>query len=298
MAQVEAWQVRAYFNNVHHKAQESRAKVDGTTLEKTQNARMIGFPILDVAQGETPTSRLAPTPDNTPNRTMRFAFPKPWRINLLEDEIDDLEHFWEANSEYVRSAAASHNREASKRLFTAALGNALEVTEDTIGTAGSSIALPAAQTIVHGSAGLTKQKIVHARTILDDAVGGDVEVFGPYYFAYAPADIRFLLNDAELNSLDSVSRQQLMDGKPVQGLMGFNWIPTSQLAIASNIRSSVAWTRSSMGRGNNRAGMKMRAGERSDLSYAFQVFRSDKFDFVRIDDKGVVEVQVDTTQTP
>ena len=295
---VEGWQVRAYFDNVHHKAQESRAKADGTTLEKTQNARMIGFPVLDVAEGETPTSRLAPTPDNTPDRTMRWAFPTPWRINLLEDEIDDLEHFWEASSEYVVSAAAARNREGMKRLLTAALGSALETTEDTIGTAGTSVALPAAQQIAHGSAGLTKQKLVHARTILDGAVGGDVEIFGPYYFAYDPRDIRFLLNDAELNSMDSVTQRQLMNGMPVQGLMGFNWIPTSQLAIASNIRSSVCWVRSGMGRGNNRAGMKMRAGERSDLSYAFQVFRSDKFDYVRIDDKMVVELQIDTTQTP
>ena len=296
---VTGWQVRAYFDNVHHKAQESRAKVDGTTMEKTQNARMIGFPVLDVAEGETPTSRLAPTPDNTPGRTMRWAFPKPWRINLLEDEIDDLEHFWQADSEYVRSAAAARNREGMRRLLTAATGSALETQEDTIGTAGTSVALPTAtQQIAHGSAGATKQKIVHARTILDDAVGGDVEVFGPYYLAYAPADIRFLLNDAELNSLDSVTQRQLMNGMPVAGLLGFNWIPTSQLASASNIRSWVAWTRSSMGRGNNRAGMKMRAGERSDLSYAFQVFRSDKFDYVRIDDKGVVEILVDTTQTP
>ena len=295
---VTAWQVRAYFDNVHHKAQESRAKVEGTTLEKTQNARMIGFPILDVAEGETPTSRLAPTPDNTPDRTMRFCFPTPWRINLLEDSIDDMESFWQADSEYVTSAAAARNREGAKRLFTAALGSALETTEDTIGTAGTSVALPAAQTIVHGSAGLTKTKIVHARTILDGAVGGDVEIFGPYYFAYDPRDIRFLLNDAELNSLDSVTQQQLMQGMPVRGLMGFNWIPTSQLAIASNIRSSVCWARNGMGRGNNRAGMKMRAGERADLSYAMQVFREDKFGYVRLDDKMVVEVQIDTTQTP
>ena len=296
---VTGWQVRAYFNNVHLKAQESRAKAEGTTQEKTQRSRMIGFPVLDVAEGETPTSRLAPTPDNTPGRTMRWCYPTPWRINMLEDEIDELESFWEVNSPYVMSAAASRNRTGMSRLLTAAVGAAAESAEDTAGTAFTSVAFDTTnQQIPHGSAGATKQKIVHARTILDDAVGGDVEVMGPYYLAYAPADIRFLLNDAELNSLDSVSRQQLMDGKPVQGLLGYNWIPTSQCPLSGTVRSWVAWAKMGMGRGNNRAGMKMRAGERADLSYAFQIFRSDKFGYVRIDDKMVVEILIDTTQTP
>ena len=288
------WQVRTYFDNVHHKAQESRAKVLGTTLQKTGNARMIGFPVLDVATGQTRTSRFAPTPNNTPGRTMRFAFPRAYTINLMEDNLDELEHFWNADSEYVRAEAAAMNREQTKRLHDAALGSALEVDQDTHGTAGTSVSLPATQVVAHGSATLTAEKVIEARTKLDVAVGGDVETFGPYYFLYDPDDFRQLANESQFISLDNVSQQMLMSGQVVNGLLGFNWIPTGTLTVASNIRSCVAYARSGMGLGQN-GSPKMRAGERADINYTMQVYREDKYDYVRIDDKAVVEVLVDTT---
>lgn len=295
---LEGWQVRAYFDNVHQKAQESRAKVDGTTMMKTQRAKMIGFPVMDVADGETPTSRFAPTPNNTPGRQMRWVFPTPWRINLMEDDLDDLEHFWSAESEYVMSAAAAYNRTKMARLLAAARGTATETAEDTLGSAATSVALPSAQKIAHGSTGFTKAKILQARSKLDVAVGGDVEVMGPYYMAYHPDDIRFLLADTSMTSADFVTMRPLMEGLPVRGFMGFNWIPTAQIPLESTIRYNVAWARMGVGCGMNQAGMKMRAGERADLSYTMQVFRQDKFGYVRVDDKMVVEIAIDTTATP
>ena len=297
---LEGWQVRAYFDNVHQKAQESRAKADGTTLVKSQKAKMIGFPVMDVAEGETPTSRFAPTPNNTPGRTMRWAFPTAWRINLMEDDLDDLEHFWNAESEYVISAAASYNRTKMGRLLAAARGNAQETTEDVVdgSSVATSVALPAAQKVAAGATGFTSGKIIHARALLEDAVGGDVEVMGPFYMAYHPLDIRFLLNEAEMTSADYVARQTLMSGQPMQGYMGFNWIPTSQVPNDGTDRFAMAWARMGMGCGQNQAGMKMRAGERSDLSYAMQVFRQDKYGYVRIDDKMVVEISNTIAATP
>lgn len=295
---LEGWQVRAYFDNVHHKAQESRAKVDGTTMMKNQNARMIGFPILDVAEGETPTSRFAPTPNNTPSRSMRWAFPTSWRINLMEDSIDDLEHFWDAESQYVMSAAAALNRTKMSRLIAAIRGSATETTEDQFGSASTSVVLPTAQKIAEGATGFTRKKVIEARSILDVGTGGDVETAGPYYLAYHPDDINFLLTEAAFTSLDYVSRQALMSGQPVQGLLGFTWIPTVQMPTISNIRYTVAWAKMGVGCGQNMAGTKMRAGERADLSYAMQVFREDKFNYVRVDDKLAVEIAIDTTAVP
>ena len=114
---------------------------------------------------------------------------------------------------------------------------------------------------------------------------------------YDPADFRSLAAEAEFNDLDSVNRQQLMMGMVVPGLMGFNWIPTSTLATVSNIRTNACWAKSAMGLGRNK-GAKIRAGERSDLSYASQLFREEKYNYVRRDDKGVVAIEVDTTAIP
>ena len=129
------------------------------------------------------------------------------------------------------------------------------------------------------------------------AVGGDRATWGPYYLLYDPADFRSLGAESDFNTLDSVDRQQLMMGMVVPGLMGFNWIPTGTLLVVSNIRTNVAWAKTAMGLGRNK-GAKIRAGERSDLSYAAQLFREEKYNYVRRDDKGVVGIEVDTTQIP
>ena len=291
------WQVRTYYQNVHHKAQESMSKIDDKTLVKEGRARMIGFPVIDPAEMETPTSRYAPTPNNTPGRQMRFCFPRPARINLMEDQIDEDEHFWQANSQHVITAAAASNREKVRRFREAATGGAMETTEDTIGSPGNVIALPAAQVIPSANAPLTKNKIVRARTMLDKAVGGDRAMWGPYYLLYDPDDFRSIAPEDSFVRLDFVRQQALMNGEVVQGLMGFNWVPTSQLEVVGNIRKNVAWARTAMGCGRNK-GVKLRAGERADLSYTEQVFREEKYNYVRIDDKGVVVIEVDETQIP
>ena len=294
---VTGWQVRTYYQNVHHKAQESQSKIDGKTLIKEGRSRMIGFPVIDPAEMETPTSRYAPTPNNTPDRQMRFCFPRPARINLMEDQIDEDEHFWQANSQHVITAAAASNREQVRRFVVAATGGAMETTEDTHGTPGTIVALPAAQTIPANSQPLTKAKITRARTTLDKAVGGDRMMWGPYYFLYDPDDFRSIAPEDSLVRLDFVTQRALMQGEVVQGLMGFTWVPTSQLEVSGNIRKNIAWARTAMGCGRNK-GVKLRAGERADLSYTEQVFREEKYNYVRIDDKGVVVVEVDTTQIP
>jgi hypothetical protein len=88
-----------------------------------------------------------------------------------------------------------------------------------------------------------------------------------------------------------------MMGTVVQGLMGFNWIPTSTLETIAGIRQNLCWAKTAMGLGRNK-GAKIRAGERSDLSYASQLFREEKYNYVRRDDKGVVRIDVDTAQIP
>ncbi len=297
---VTGFQVRSYMDNVHHRAQESESKVMGTTVEKTAAGRSIGFPIMDPAEMEELTSRYQPTGNNTPSRFMRHVFPRSAVLNLLEDLLDADEHFWEVGSEHVKVGAAASNRLMIIRLRTAALGNAFETDEDDIENGGgTSIALPAAQTIVHNTAALTKAKVVSARTKLDQSVGGDRAMWGPYYLMYDPIDFNSLSLEADFNTLDSVTRQALMQGMIVQGLMGFTWIPTATLptVAGTGIRTNVAWARSAMGKGMNRGAM-IRAGERADRNYMTQIWRREKYNYVRIDDKGVVGIEVDTAQIP
>ena len=291
---VEDWQVRAYHANVHHLAQEMTNKLMGTTREQTANASMIAFSDMNPSEGVEPTSRFAPTPNTTPDRGRRWAFPANWVWNALEDQADAWETIHLATNEFAIAGAAAYNRIWNKRIVDAALGTAADGNEGAL----TLVVLPAGQKIANGSTGLTKAKMIEALAKLQEATGGDADMFGPYTFVYGPLDLIFILTDITLTSDEHTGIHALMMGKQVPGLLGFNWVMSGALPTVSTIRSAVAYARSGMGVGRNTSGRKVRQDERADLSYTEQVFMQDKFNAVRIDDKLIVQVDVDTTATP
>jgi Phage capsid protein len=291
------WQVRAYAANVYQKAQESKNKIDGTTRDESKNAAQIGFDVLAPMEGETPTSRLAPTPNHQADHSRRWVYPTGWIFAHQTDDFEKMKQIHDPNHEYTIAGAAAYNRETTRRFATAARGNAAEGEGTLI-----SVALPSGQKIAHGSARFTAAKVIQARTMLDQATGGDRESFGPYYMLYDPDDLRTLLKDSTFTSMDYVTHQSMMDGRPPPGWLGFNWIQTSLLPVipplVTNVRFNLAWAKVAMGRGENSGGRSTSVETRPDLSDAMQVLMKSQFNFVRIDDKLVIEIANDLTATP
>ena len=292
------WKVRAYAQNVHHLAQQSDSTLMGLYREESRNAERIGFDRLGAMEGVTPTSRFAPTPNVEGDHTRRWVFPRPWRFGKLVDNLEKIQQIHDPRSEYAIAAGAAYNREHERRLLTAALGSAMQG-DDTITT----VPLPAAQILVHGTTGLTRQKIMRARALLDNATNADRTTFGPYVMVYNSEDINYLFEPVSTGGIwissDFVSGQALMEGKPLANFMGFMWKPSTLLPVnSSNIRTNVAYAKQGMGKGANPGVNKQRMDERTDLSYAAQIFLEEQWDFTRIDDQLVVGIEVDTTAVP
>jgi hypothetical protein len=290
---VQEWQIRAYGDNVHHLAQEMTQKLAGTTLEETKVAERIGFDRLAPMEGETPSSRFAPTPNVDSEESRRWVFPRPWRFGKLTDDLDKVRTIHMPENEYTKAGAAAYNREMDRRIYNAVRGSATQG-EETITT----VALPSSSKIAHGSTGLTKTKIIQTRTKLLTAAGGDLTLHGPLTFYYHPDDLLFLLSDTTLTNTEHVAFQNLMSGMAQPGLMGFNWVCGTQHVTESTTRYDIAYARAAVGVGKNRAARKERFDERSDLSYSLQVFLEDHWDAVRIDDALCVEVAITTTASP
>jgi hypothetical protein len=284
------WQVRSYAANVHHKAQEAQEKILGACREESKTAERIGFDVLAAMEGESPTTRLAPTPNHQADHSRRWVFPRPWVFAHQTDDIEKLKQLHDPNHEYTIAGARALNRERMRRFITAARGSASEG-EGTPTT----VALPSAQKIAHGSARFTVDKAIEARTKLDTATGGERDLYGDYYILYTADDLRTLLKDSKFTSRDYQTDMALMTGKPPTGYLGFNWIQTSLLPTVSNVRYSVAWAKAAMGYGTNPAGHLEDVGPRLDLSMAEQVFLREFFDFVRIEDLLLIEIAIDTT---
>lgn len=289
---VEDWQVRAYSENVHHLAQEMTNKLMGTTREKTANAVMIGFSNMSPSEGVEPTSRFAPTPNTTPDRGRRWAFPAAWVWNALEDQNDAWETIHLATNEFAVAGAGAYNRLWNKRILDAAVGPAADGNEGAL----TLVPLPASQIIADGSTGLLSAKLIEALSRLQKATGGDLAMYGPTTIVYNPDDLRFLLTDPDLTTIDKVDAKSLMSGKAVPGLLGIdNWVMSDQTPQTGDIGSVVVYARLGMGVGRNTSGKKTRQDERADLSYTEQIFMQDKFNAVRADDKLVIQINVDRT---
>ena len=112
----------------------------------------------------------------------------------LIDDPDKVRLLVDPTSSYARAAAMALGRSMDDVVISAATGSA------NTGKAGTtSTALPSGQKIVHGSAGLTKAKLLSAKKILD---ANSVDPSIQRYMVVSPDQMEDLLGINEVASAD------------------------------------------------------------------------------------------------
>jgi hypothetical protein len=201
----------------------------------------------------------------------------------LIDDSDKVRMLIDPTSTYAQAAAAAMGRAMDDSIISAATG-----TSKTGSSGGTSTDMVSGNIIAHGSADLTLAKLIQAKKILDE---GSVDASIPRYIAVAPAQIEALLGTTQVQSADFNSIKSLVQGE-VDTFMGFKFIMSTRLAVASNIRTCFAWAED---------GLKLAVGkdvmakidERADKSYATQVFYCSTFGSTRMEEAKVVSVLCD-----
>ena len=198
----------------------------------------------------------------------------------LIDDQDKLRMLISPESTYARAAAAAIGRSMDDVIIAAMGGTALT------GTTGStSTTLPSAQKIAHGSAGLTIAKLVTAKKKLDEK---SVDPSIPRYIVVSPEQIEDLLNSTTVTSADFNTVKALVQGD-IDTFVGFKFITSNRLTDDGTSRLCYAWAQD---------GMKLAIGkepnakidERSDKSYATQVYYCSSFGSTRMEEEKVVEI--------
>jgi hypothetical protein len=156
---------------------------------------------------------------------------------------------------------------------------------DAMDGTGATVAFDTAnQQIVAGATGMTISKLTEAKYILDNS---DVDMEGRC-IVIAPAQLRDLLNTVEITSSDYNSVQALVKGE-ISTFLGFDFVTSTRLPLVSGERVCVAFQKDAVGLAVNRD-TEIRRDERSDISYALQVFARFTAGATRIDDAGVVRI--------
>lgn len=202
----------------------------------------------------------------------------------LVDEMDKIKMLIDPTSPYLAAAVAAMNRKKDD-VIIASLGAAAR-------TGSGTTALPAAQQIVHGSAGLTVAKLVSAKQLLDEAEVDDME----RYFACTSEQISNLLSISSgiiPASSDYNTVKALVHGE-IDTWLGFKFIRTERLPKSSTTRSCYAFAKS---------GVMLGVGKDITTSIdilptknqSAQVYCRMSLGAVRLEEARVVEVQCTET---
>lgn len=277
--------VQAFSTNFYHLAQQqesrlqSRVRVEPGIVGDSKKLSRIG-----ATAAQKKTTRHGDTPlIETPHST-RWVDLDDYEWADLVDQLDKKKMLADPTSEYTKAGVAALNRSKDDVIYAAARGSAR--------TLSGTTALPSAQKIAHGSAGLTKAKIVQAKRMFrgneaDEENGEELN------FIYTDLALEDVLNDTTLTSADHLAVQMLQAGSAKGKWAGFNWIPFQRVSTADSGATYflIAFAKSGIALGIGQEIMT-RLTERADKSYALQPYGCMSLGAVRMEEAKVVEVAI------
>jgi hypothetical protein len=294
--------VANYADQVYVLAQQMASKFDQYTRQDPNevNAKRFFFERIGTTTARRRTTRHGDTPvANTPHsRRGGTLFNDEWADLIDKEDAGKMLIAGSLPSSYRSVAGAALMRARDETIRDALQGNAYSFDED---DASSTVALPAAQKISAGGAGLTLTKLNQAREIFELA---DIDADDVIPFAVSPKQMTNLLATTEIKSADYNSVKALVEGR-VDTFMRFKFINTNRLTLTSTTRQCLAWHPSGVGRAVNPLntfGGGAMAGDlyvsmsiRNDKADALQVYVAQAYGATRIEDAKVV--QVDCTES-
>ena len=246
--------VQQYSANVQMLSQQMGSRLRDAVRVENITGKNAFFDQVGVATAQLRTTRHADTPQmDTPHARRRVSLADYEYADLIDDQ-DKVRMLIDPTSSYAMAAAAAMGRAMDDVIISAALG-----TSFTGETGSTSTAFAAGNQIANGSADMSIAKLIEAKKILDLA---DVDPSIPRYIAVGPNQIEALLGTTSVTSSDFNTVKALVQGE-VDTFMGFKFIVTNRLSIASNIRSCFAWAEDGIALGIGKD-VSARIDERAD----------------------------------
>jgi len=275
--------VTQFSANFYHLSQqmesrfESKVVVESGIVGESKKMNRIG-----ATAAQRKTTRHGDTPlIETPHST-RYVDLDDYEWADLVDDMDKKKMLADPASDYLKAGVAAMNRAKDDVIIAAMNGSAR--------SSSGSVALPAAQKIVHGSAVLTKAKLITARknyraNECDGENGEDI------YIAYSADQLEDLLSDTSLTDTQYNTVMSMMGGDIPKGqkLFGFSVVPSERITNDGTSDLVLTWAKSGVALGVGKE-ITTRLTERADKSYAMQPYACMSLGAVRIEDAKVMQI--------
>ena len=229
------------------------------------------------------TSRHSDTPQiDTPHSRRRVSL-ADYEFADLIDQQDKVRLLIDPTSSYAKAAAYAMGRAMDDVIIAAALGSA-----NTGVSGGTAVALPAGNIVAAnlGGTGMNIAKLASAKNILDT---GDVDPSIKRHIIVSPTEIADLLNNTTVTSSDFNTVKALVHGE-IDSFMGFKFHVSNRLVDngAANTQC-IAFAEDGILLGVGKD-VTARIDERSDKSYATQVYYCQTIGATRMEEAKVVSV--------
>jgi hypothetical protein len=296
--------VKQYRDLLFHLVQQKGSRLRPLVRIESQKGESAFYERLGSVTAVKKTSRHSDTPIiDTPHSRRRVTL-DDFEYGDLIDQQDKLRMLIDPQSAYMQAQMWAHGRAMDDSIISAALGNAYGGKEG-----GSAVAMPNTQklTSVSGGAGanLNVQALRRAKEIFD---ANDVDESIPRYMAINASALQSLLSETEVTSSDYNSVKALVMGE-VDTFLGFKFIRTQRLNDQSGTLAFDTAAGTVGAGGGDADGYKQcfawaqdgvlfalasdlegRIDERSDKSYATQVYSRSSFGATRLEEEKVVEI--------
>lgn len=272
--------VKQFNSNVMLLSQQMGSRLMGAVRNESQRGEHQFFDQIGATAAVKRATRHADTPlISTPHARRRVTLTNYDWADLIDND-DLLMTLIDPTSPYAQNAAAAFGRAIDEAIIAAINGTAYT------GVDGStSVALPSAQKIAHGSAGLTTAKLRTARKML---LKGNVNPNEPMYCAINAEMLEDLLSDSNVIDSDYNTVRALVDGK-VDTWLGFKFLQTELLETDGTSRLIPCWTQSGVLLATG-ASPTTKITERPDKNYARQVYMNMSIGSTRMEEAKIVQI--------
>lgn len=279
-------------------SQQKKSMFAGRVRTETiRGAKDAYFDRLGEAEVEDITTRHPATPLNEIPNTRRRVTMTDSHTNALIDHQDKLKMLIDPQNEYAQSQAAALGRKMDDKIIAAALGTAAAGVDGT-----TSISFKDESVSINGDGTVTTLGTLAAvATVADISLSKllvmlrifnqeDVDPDIPKYWAITPKDVEDLLDLTEIGSADYNTVKALVGGN-VEYFAGFNFFWSNRItkdAATETAYRTIAWAKDGL-LFASAEDIFSRIDERSDLSYAAQVYSRMSNGAVRMDGAKVHE---------
>jgi hypothetical protein len=250
---------------------------------------------IDVSSLGTPSqNRIAATAISEIETQKRANYPEKFQAVKHFDEFDEV---WLAEQSKPTSQTflefkAGFNRKMDDLIIAAATGTAKTGNNGAVSTD-----LPTSQVIPVNTggdgSGMNLAKILDAKQLMEEneVFGQDIDGDDAYLVLNAKA-LRGLYDEAKITSSDYAGELQALYNGEIDQFLGFNFVRTERLAVASNVRTCFAFVKSGIAL-DIWQNPKFKLSERNDFNDAAQLRGTAAAGATRLEEVKVVEIPCD-----